>query len=857
MLALGVTVAAVAEPAASPRVTQAAGWLSEVVASGFGVPTGFALAPDGRIFITEKAGAVRVHKNGALLPTPFAQFPVNTYGERGLEGVVLDPNFSVNSYAYFHYTYEHNAAEPAGPKTNRIVRVTVNGDVMAPGSEVVLVGTVAGTIAQPSCNDHPAGTDCIPADERFHSAGGLHFGADGKLYASLGDAALFGSANALRAQSIDSLAGKLIRVNPDGTAPADNPFYDGNPNANRSKVWVYGLRNPYRFGLQPVTDTPFIGDVGADWWEEINQGLPGRNFGWPCYEGTQQRKSYDTEPLCLALYAAGTATPPFWAQAHDPAGSAVIGGAFNTGSQYPPEYANAYFFGDAASGVVQVMTFNPTAVATILPGAGSPVQFQRGADGFIYFLSYSSRQVRRLRFDQSNVPPVAVIAASPSAGALPLNVQFSSAGSFDPDNQPIAFFWNFGDGSPPSLQANPMHTYTEAGTHTATLMVIDSLGAVGVATMPITAGNGLPLATITSPGNGRVYTANEAIVFSGAGVDVEDGALPGSALLWEITLVHCFDGGACHRHPYLTHTGAAGVLVAPDHGVTGNEFYYLEVKLTAADSAGLRGTATRFIGPDVNGDTCMDAFLPTAASIPPFLVGVTSHAASGSAQTDHHEVTDVSGAPAPSSANWVRTASSGGEQGSGYSLSILLGQFNVTSQGVYGVSFDTDVFADLKLASTAGQAWSEVQAFGAIVSPSGGIVGEIVPLFREYAYKLPVGSKPPLAVARTGKPLSLALDLALGQYYTALVVITDTFSDNAVGASGDEVGEVWAVTLTRQTAVCSVRLSGLGGAASPASKPRTSSMATALELPAALEEHRESVMQQALGALLNGLPPAP
>src|SRR3990170_907640 len=206
------------------------GFEEVTVVGGLDEPTTFAFAPDNRIFIAEKRGVVQVFKEGVLLPTPLIdmQDRVNTAEQRGLLGLALDPNFQTNGYVYLHYTYEHDPADPSGPKTGQLIRVTVEGDVALPGSELVLLGSVVGTASQPSCENFAVGADCLPADATRHVGGGLRFASDGKLFVATGDA---GNTDELRvrSQNLDSLAGKMLRINSDGSAPADNPYFTGDP----------------------------------------------------------------------------------------------------------------------------------------------------------------------------------------------------------------------------------------------------------------------------------------------------------------------------------------------------------------------------------------------------------------------------------------------------------------------------------------------------------------------------------------------------------------------------------------------------------------------------------------------------
>ena len=241
---------------------------------------GMAFAPDGRLFVWQKNGVVRVIKNGQLLPTPFIDLSaqVNTFDDRGFWGLAFDPHFASNGYVYMSYTFE-NGGNPnsSAPRTSRLTRVTANPanpDVALPGSEMVILGS----IGTPPCSGLPANADCIAADSGSHTLGALHFAPDGTLFvgsrrrrrAAIAD-------TSLRAQDLDSPNGKILRINPDGSAPPDNPFYDGT-NSWRSRVWLYGVRNPFGFTLHPATGEIFFGDVGWNTWEEVNHGGAGHEL---------------------------------------------------------------------------------------------------------------------------------------------------------------------------------------------------------------------------------------------------------------------------------------------------------------------------------------------------------------------------------------------------------------------------------------------------------------------------------------------------------------------------------------------------------------------------------------------------
>ncbi len=387
------------------------GFYEEAVASATPYQTtAFAFLPDGRILITEKSGIVRVQKNGLLLPIPLLDIRdrINQYEDRGLLGIAIDPAFATGSpYIYLSYTYEHiqdaDWTNDNAPKTARVSRFTVAGDVANPGSEQVILGRV--TPASGSCNSAPL-ADCLPSDGSSHSIGNLKFAPDGSLFVNIGDGANYNQVDddALRAQDLDSLAGKVLRVNKDGTGWVGNPFY-GTPTDNRSKVWAYGIRNAFRFNLRPGTALPYLGDVGWGEWEEINIANRGANLGWPCYEGDDPQPGYAPKATCVALYNGGPAAVqrPLVKWSHNNASAAATGGAFYTGTSYPAAYQGAYFYGDYAQGVLRSLRVDannaliPGSVADFATSVEGPVDIEVGPEGELYYVSIVTGQIYHLR----------------------------------------------------------------------------------------------------------------------------------------------------------------------------------------------------------------------------------------------------------------------------------------------------------------------------------------------------------------------------------------------------------------------------------------------------------------------------
>ncbi|HEY8598318.1 MAG TPA: PQQ-dependent sugar dehydrogenase, partial [Thermomicrobiales bacterium] len=405
-------------PGREPELVAAAtalppGFNQQVVAGGLNLPTAFAYLPDSRVLIAEKDGKVRLATNGALAPTPFIDISarVNSYWDRGLLGLAVDPNFASNGYVYLLFSYENNAADAAGSKTAQLLRVTASGDTAVPGSDVVILGRDVGS----SCASLPAGADCIPAEWYGHSVGNIKFGPDGNLFLTNGDAASWNVVTdaALRAQDINSLAGKVLRITPSGLGVPNNPFYDAaNPRANRSKVWALGVRNAFRFNVRPGTNLPYVGDVGWGVWEEIHTAPAGANLGWPCYEADAINSGYEPKAVCQSLIARGPSAvrSPLVAWDHSGGSAAAVGGPFYTGTSYPGQYQGGYFYGDYSQGFINYLAVDANnnrvgAPVTFATGADGPVAIETGPDGDLQYLSINTGELRRIRFAPPPPPP--------------------------------------------------------------------------------------------------------------------------------------------------------------------------------------------------------------------------------------------------------------------------------------------------------------------------------------------------------------------------------------------------------------------------------------------------------------------
>ncbi|MFI9448778.1 PQQ-dependent sugar dehydrogenase [Amycolatopsis sp. NPDC052450] len=552
--------------------------------------TDFAYLPDGSVLSIGKSGKVAwVPVTGPARTV--ATLPVHDNGDLGLVGLAVAPDFATSRRIYLAWSFDTGG----GAFTMRVARWTVTGADVPTGlaNERVLVD--------------------LPGFHNVHGVSGLVAAPDGTLWISIGDAADFTRMDpgALRALDLDQLYGKILHVTPDGAGVPGNPYHStAAPDSNRSKVFSSGYRSPFRISLDPRLGLPVVGDVGWNTWEEVDVVRPGANHGWPCWEGNSPTPGYAGLAGCTGVVN----TPPITAYHHGSGvdeGNSVTAGIVYSGSSYPDEYRGAFFFGDYVTQKIWTMTYDSQGRLVQAPqrppkftGVGGPVKFAAAANGDIVYADIHTGNLRRLSYPGTNAEPVAVAASSTEPSTR--TVTFDGAGSYDFDGDPLAYHWDFGDGTS-QTGVRVTHAYGAGMTSaTARLTVTDRLGASGGTDVVVVPGNHSPDPVLTDPG-ARTFAVGEPVVVGVTATDAEDGALP---VAWTTLIRHCPEEATCHAHPGSPGGGPAFTVPFTDH-----QDSRVEITATVTDSAGVAASRTYVALPREHRLT-LTGSVPAAVSIP-------------------------------------------------------------------------------------------------------------------------------------------------------------------------------------------------------------------------------------------------
>jgi len=595
------------------------------------------VAPDGRVFYIERDGRVQIIKPDTGTTVTAIDLDVFTGNEDGLIGIRLDPDFASNGWVYLYY------APNDGIARNRLSRFTVEGDSIAPSSEVSVLEV---TTQRNTC---------------CHAGGSMVFDSAGNLYLATGD-----NTNPFESDSFtpiderpgrqdydaqrtaantNDLRGKVLRIHPedDGTytIPEGNLFPPGTAQT-RPEIYAMGFRNPFRIGIDKQTDTLYVADYGPDAGQanpdrgpegtvEWNVVTPG-NYGWPYCHGANYAYNDYTFPSgpsgpkfdCAAPVNDSpnntglTNLPPAIPATIDydysgnplypeiGGGGAPMGGpvyrydaALDSDRKWPAYYDGKALFGEWNQNKMYTFQLDEDAktlvdINQLLAGMRflRPMDFEFGPDGALYLIEWGTgfggnnddSGVYRIDYIAGDRSPIAVASGEPTSGQPPLTVQFSSAGSRDPDGGTLSYAWTFGDGGT-SDEPNPSHEYTVAGNYTAQLTVTNPKGRTAVANVPITVGNTEPTVIIETPPDGGFYDWGDQVNYRVRVTDPEDGEIDCDRVTLQTYLGHDE-----HGHPLQSYTGCEGTLQTSrgsGHGADANVFTIIEATYT--DDGGTGG----------------------------------------------------------------------------------------------------------------------------------------------------------------------------------------------------------------------------------------------------------------------------
>ena len=590
------------------------------------------IAPDGRVFLVERGGTVKIYDPEQKTTTVAASIEVTTEFEDGLLGVVLDPGFEENNWLYLFYSPAIDAPQ------QHVSRFTLEGDQLDLDSEVILL-------------EIP-----VQRDQCCHSGGSMLFDAEGNLFIATGDNTNpfesdgYGPIDerpnraAWDAQrssaNTNDLRGKILRITPqeDGsyTIPPDNLFPDGQEGL--PEIYIMGLRNPFRMGIDLKRGWLYWGDVGPDainasssrgaiGYDEFNQARAAGNYGWPyCVGNNEAYVDYDFQtrqsgapfnceaPVNASINNSGAqnlppAQPAWIWYPYAPStdfpeiphggGRTAMGGpvyhyadSLISNRKLPAYYDDTIFIYEwARNWVLEVKLDDDGTILDINPfipeiNLERPIAMELGPDGALYMLEWgtgfggdnNNSQLVLIDFVRGNRAPVAALEATPRSGPAPLTVTFSSEGSFDPDpGDVIEFAWDFeGDGVTDSVEPNPTFTYDQTGGFSATLTITDQEGNTARTSTLISVGNTPPTITMDSPLNGGFFDWGDLISYAFTVTDAEDGSTENATIDCSSMIFQPFVGHDDHSHPLDQYNACDGFFPIIDaHGSDGDNLFYL------------------------------------------------------------------------------------------------------------------------------------------------------------------------------------------------------------------------------------------------------------------------------------------
>ncbi|MEV4497842.1 ThuA domain-containing protein [Micromonospora arborensis] len=623
-------------------------------------PMAMAVAPDGRVFYAQRGGQLKIFKPSTNSTVTAGTLSVYTGGEDGLTGMALDPNFATNGYVYLYHSPASSSTDVnrvsrytvSGDTLNMSSGVTIIDIPAYRDRTFPEPGHTGGYIEfGPDGNLFIGTGDDTPPnlDPNWQGYAPLDW-RSGK--SNLDAARSAGNTNDLR--------GKLLRIRPGAsggyTVPSGNLYPQGTAQT-KPEIYAMGFRNPFRFSIDPANGWVYLADYGPDrnppttnrgpeGLVELNVIKTPGNYGWPfCHGNNQPYAPYNPDtgvvgakfncsapvnnspnntglvnlkpvvmPNIWYGYPASTTFPELGSGGSAPMGGPVYryDASNPSPTKFPAYYDGVHFFYEWARNYVKEVHFDSSSAVTrtnpFLPGVGfnKPMDMEFGKDGSLYLLEWgtnfgggnSDSGLYRIDYIQGGRSPIVKATGTPTSGKSPLTVQFSSAGTSDPDGNTLSYQWTFGDGTT-STAANPSKVYTANGNYTAQLKVTDNTGKTGFANVQITVGNSAPVLTITTPGNGGMLTFGDKVPYQITVTDPDGGTVDCSKVFLNPALGH-----DDHAHETTEYPGCSGTIstdLLGGHPDGANLFYVLNARYTDSGGAGgaapLTGTAQAILQP--------------------------------------------------------------------------------------------------------------------------------------------------------------------------------------------------------------------------------------------------------------------
>jgi len=524
--------------------------------------TALAHAPDGRIFIAERGGNVKVYQNGTV--STVHSVSTTTANEQGLLGITLHPQFATNGQFYIFYT---NAASTV----HYLDRVTINAANQITETTRIM--------------------EFDPIINGFHNGGAILF-KDNYLYVAIGE-----SNSPAEATKLDTYRGKILRLTDAGQPAPGNPYYN-TPGASRQQrsIWAIGMRNPWKMALDPVSGKIFVVNVGGNYEEidDVTAPDPAKhyNYGW---DGKGQ--SGPEQP--------DSTIAPVFAYPHDGWGCAITSGVFfnPTNTRYPAEYKNRFYFSDWCSEWFKsVDASNPGAGATTFSSTyfRSVLGTSVGLDGNIYFVYYGNGgSLYRLEYDTTQLP---VIVNQPQSQSIvtgdPVEFSVTSSGAL-----PLTYQWQKNGVNIAGATSSKFAIAAVAASDSANYRCIVSNSAgrdtSDNAKLTVLPFNARPVPHISAPLSTRTWNVGDTIRFAGTATDAEDGTIPAAKYQWEVRFYHQDGPNNMHYHPgpAVPNGVTSGTFIADNGGETSPNVW-LRIMLTVSDSQGRTGVDSLDIIPN-------------------------------------------------------------------------------------------------------------------------------------------------------------------------------------------------------------------------------------------------------------------